>query len=447
MKSHLSGLRVSTGWGNYFVVRWPSRRRTWFALLAVAVVVAVAVPVAVLATGGSAPPSARVRRWREDIAYLASELPQVRAAGLGPVSRAAWASAASRLEAAVPQLTDGQLLVGLARMVAMLHDDETYLLFPAKPFFPLDAQWFGHDLYLLTVPATDRAVLGAQVLAVDGQPIARVMDRIGSVIGYQDTGYLDVTETGDLDDASVLYWLGITRSASSAEFTVRTTTGRQQTVLFRTGRAAGDIGQPDLLFSFVPGLAHVPLPLYLHDAAEPYWLDVLASQHAVYLKYNQCVDTTGFQQLVAQAVALLNRNPGYRLIVDLRDNVGGDSGPFGSLVNDIETDPQLDRPGRIIGLVNQFTFSAARADVVALQQAHVLLMGVPPEDPIDEYGDDQALQLPDSDITVVYTSGVVNGSAVAQGTPGVVIAPTLHQVLAGQDPVLAAALGYGRGVR
>jgi hypothetical protein len=428
-------------------VRWPSRRGTWFTLLAVALVVAVAVPVAVLATGGSAPPSARVLRWREDIAYLASELPQVRAGGLGPVSRTAWDSAASRLEAAAPQLTDGQLLVGLARMVAMLHDDETYLQFPAKPFFPLDAQWFGHDLYLLTVPAADRALLGAQVLAVEGQPIARVMHRIGSVTDYQDIGYLDVAETGELDDASVLYWLGITRSATSAEFTVRTTTGRQQTVLFRTGPGAGDIGQPDLLFSFVPGLAHVPLPLYLHDAAEPYWLDVLAGQHAVYLKYNQCLGTTGFQQLVAQAVAMLNRNPSYRLIVDLRDNVGGDTGPFGSLVSDIQADPQLDRPGRVIGLVNQFTYSAARTDVVALQQAHVLLMGVPPEDPIDEYGDDQALQLPDSDITIVYTGGVVNAQAVAQGRPGIVIAPTLRQVLAGQDPVLTAALGYGRGVR
>jgi hypothetical protein len=428
-------------------MRWPSRRKTWFALLAAAVVVAVAVPVAVLATGGSSPPSARVLRWREDIAYLASELPQVRAGGLGPVRRAAWDSAASRLEAAVPQLTDGQLLVGLARMVAMLHDDETYLQFPAKPFLPLDAQWFGHDLYLLTVPEADRALLGAQVLAVGGQPIARVMDRIGSVIDYQETRYLDVAETGELDDASVLYWLGITRSPTSAEFTVRTTAGRQQTVLFRTGQAAGNVGQPDLLFSFVPGLAHVPLPLYLHDAGEPYWLDVLAGQHAVYLKYNLCLSTTGFQQLVAQAVAVLNRNPSYRLIVDLRNNVGGDSGPFTSLTNDIAADPQLDRPGRVIGLVNQFTYSAARDDVVALQQAHVLLMGVPPEDPVDEYGDDQALQLPDSDITVVYTGGVVNGRAVAEGTPGIVIAPTLHQVLAGQDPVLAAALGYGRGVR
>jgi hypothetical protein len=213
----------------------------------------------VLATGGSAPPSARVLRWREDIAYLASELPQVRADGLGPVSRAAWDSATSRLEAAVPQLTDGQLLVGLARMVAMLHDDETYLEFPAEPFFPLDAQWFGRGLFLLAVPAADRALLGAQVLAVDGQPVAQVMDRIRSVTDYQDPGYLGAEETGVLDDASVLHWLGTTRSATSAQFTVRTTAGRQQTVRFQAGPAAGNIGQPDLLFSFVPGVAHVPL--------------------------------------------------------------------------------------------------------------------------------------------------------------------------------------------
>lgn len=127
--------------------------------------------------------------------------------------------------------------------------------------------------------------------------------------------------------------------------------------------------------------------------------------------------------------------------------MGGDTGPFGSLVNDIKADPQLDRPGRIIGLVNQFTYSAARTDVVALHLAHVLLMGVPPEDPIDEYGDDQAFQLPDPDITIVYTGGVVNTTGAAEGTPDIVIAPTLRQVLAGQDPVLAAALGYGRGAK
>ena len=94
-------------------------------ILGVVVVAAAAVPVAVFATGGAAAPSARVRQWREDIGYLASELPLVRVDGLEPISRATWDSTASRLEAEAPRLTDGQLLVGLARMVTMVHDDET----------------------------------------------------------------------------------------------------------------------------------------------------------------------------------------------------------------------------------------------------------------------------------------------------------------------------------
>jgi hypothetical protein len=45
----------------------------------------------------------------------------------------------------------------------------------------------------------------------------------------------------------------------------------------------------------------VPLPLYQQNAASPYWMKVLPVQHAVYLKYNQCLSGDGFQQLAARA--------------------------------------------------------------------------------------------------------------------------------------------------
>jgi hypothetical protein len=199
-----------------------------------------------------------------------------------------WDSAALRIEAEVPRLTDGQLLTKLASVVAMLHDNETMVELPPGPFYALDAQWFGRGLYLLAVPASDRTLLGAQLVAVDGHPIAQVMARIGSVVDYQDAGILDALETAYLDEAHVLYWLGIAGSPSSAQFTVRTTAGRQQSVLLQAG-GSGAFEATDLLFSFVPGTVHIPLPLYLHDASAPYWMDVLAGQRAVYLKYNQCL--------------------------------------------------------------------------------------------------------------------------------------------------------------
>jgi hypothetical protein len=162
----------------------------------------------------------------------------------------------------------------------------------------------------------------------------------------------------------------------------------------------------------------------------------------VYLKYNQCLSGSGFQQLAAQALAQLTTHPDYRLIVDLRNNLGGDSGPFQSLTSAIMASSQLRTRGRIIGLVNQFTDSSATVDAHSLQQAGAVLIGQPPEDPIDEWGGEQTFQLPWYGIVIQYTSAKVNSAATPMGMPNVVVEPTLAQILAGDDPVLAAALSY-----
>jgi hypothetical protein len=147
---------------------------------------------------------------------------------------------------------------------------------------------------------------------------------------------------------------------------------------------------------------------------------------------------------VAQALAILKQHPDYRLIVDLRDNIGGESASFESLVNGIKANPSIDRSGRIFGLVNQFTDSAATVDAYLLSSGtKALLVGVPPEDPIDEYGNRESLALPQSNIAIQYTTSIVNSTGTKLGMPDITVAPTLSQVLAWEDPVLAKALSYG----
>jgi hypothetical protein len=417
-------------------------RSRWLGAGTLAVILAAAALTAACTAGG---PSPRDQRWQRDIAYLARQLPDARAevGGLSvAVSLTAWNAAAARLEARVPRLSDGQVIVGMARMVAMLRDDETELRLPQQPVYALDAQYFGRAVYLLAVPSADRSLLGARLVAVDGLPVAQALARISTTIGDEDAELRSDDEVDELIDGGLLHWLGITRSPRAARFTVVTAAGRRRTVtLTATGSAFG----PWLNFLGTPtsGLAHVPLPLYLQHSSLPYWLQVLPAQHAVYLKYNNCLSDDGFQRLAAQALAVLQANPVDRLIVDLRGNAGGNTAPFTSLIAGIRADPAINRPGRIIGLVNHFTDSAARDDASMLAaQTRAVLIGSDPADPIDTYGNEQFFQLPGSGLTVQYTSAVVNSSVAPQGIPDIQIAPTLHQVLAGDDPVLAAALSY-----
>jgi hypothetical protein len=56
----------------------------------VAVPVVVVIVVTLLAASGGRPAMSRGQRWRQDIAYLASELPQVHVGGLLRGRRSAW---------------------------------------------------------------------------------------------------------------------------------------------------------------------------------------------------------------------------------------------------------------------------------------------------------------------------------------------------------------------
>jgi hypothetical protein len=393
------------------------------------------VAVTVFAVGRAQPVLSRDQRWRGDIAYLASELPQVHVSGLLQVPRPAWNAAAARLEQEVPRLTDGQVIVGMARMVAMLHDDETWVNMPPGPVFPFKLTWVSGGLYLVRVPVTDRDLLGARILDVGGYPIEQVLSRIGSTIDYQDPGLLRDRETGYLTDfPPLLSWLGVTRSPDCAAFTVRTVDGARL-----AARLCAVTRLP-------PGaLASIPQPLYQTGQDKPYWLRILPAQHAVYLKYNQCVDDNGFGRLAAQALAVLRRRPSYRLIVDFRDNGGGSTLPFASLIGGLRDDPAFQRPGRVFGLVNQYTDSAATVDANSLGQVPgAVLIGQQPGDPIDEYGNEESLTLPYSAITVTYTTTIVNDPRNWLAAPRVIVSPTIKQVLAGADPVLDTALSYGR---
>jgi len=416
-------------------------------LTAVALGPVLGTAIGACSSGASHPASsARDQRWQRDIAYLARELPALREAGLGGVGSSAWNAATARIEAAVPGLTDNQIAVRMAQMVAMLHDDETQVQLPPGPVFSFDAEQVGDGVYLLAVPAADKVLTGARLLAMDGHPIAQVMARAGTTIGAEDPQLLTDTESGALDDGALLHSLGITASATSATLTVRTAAGTEEKVRF-TAAGSAFISFPYPLIDQRPGMAHVPLAGYEQQSARPYWMRVLPAQHAVYLKYNQCLADNGFQRLAAQALALLRAHPDDRLIVDLRGNLGGDTGPVQALTTGMQADPSLGAPGRVIGLVNQFTDSAATADAQALKEAGAVLIGQAPADPIDRWGDEQTFRLPASGIVVRYTTSVVNSAGTPLGLPDVVVEPTLAQTLSGDDPVLAAALGYQPGAR
>ena len=103
------------------------------------------------------------------------------------------------------------------------------------------------------------ALLGARLLAFDGHPVAQVLARAGTVVDARNPQLLSNSETGALDDLSLLHSLGLATSTASATLTVMTSEGTKETVRLRPAAGSGFIKWPEFFADQVPGLADVPL--------------------------------------------------------------------------------------------------------------------------------------------------------------------------------------------
>jgi len=115
------------------------------------------------------PPGDRVEAWRQDLEYAKRKLLKLDKS-FTPETRAAYDAALIKLISQVSNLRDDQLIVNLARAVALADNGHTrlYLLRNRTDLrrYPVRVWWFRDGPYVIRAPAEKSAMLGCRVLAV-----------------------------------------------------------------------------------------------------------------------------------------------------------------------------------------------------------------------------------------------------------------------------------------
>ena len=102
--------------------------------------------------------------WREDLRYLARELPSRHVNAFHSVSRETFDAEVARLDAAIPRLNSDEVLVRFMRVVALIGDGHTHFDLPPSTLrYPIEMQWFGDELRVIAAQAPYHSAVGAQV--------------------------------------------------------------------------------------------------------------------------------------------------------------------------------------------------------------------------------------------------------------------------------------------
>ncbi|HEX3249327.1 MAG TPA: hypothetical protein VHS05_07860 [Pyrinomonadaceae bacterium] len=372
--------------------------------------------------------------WREDLHYLARELPNRHVNAFHTISRETFLSEVDRLDAAIPRMNGDEILAGLMRLVALIGDGHTHLDLSADSLrYPIELQWFGDDLRVVGAAAPYQAAVSARVVALGSTPIQDVMDRATQLVPRgENDGRTRLTATLQLTAPEVLHGLDVITDRANAPFALEHDSGERAAMSFSPA-PRGDLATWKMAWGEKP-------PLYLQHLNEQWWTEFLPDAQTVYFSFTAYPSDDEFRERTGALVQLLNKTRARRLVIDLRRNQGGDFDRFRRLLLPaVKSNAAINRKGGLFVITGPGTFSAAVVNALDLRnEANAILVGAPTGARPNHYGDHGDFLLPNSGFRVSYATqyhrfGADSDSAVLPDRP---IEPTWAEFRAGRDPVM-----------
>lgn len=396
-------------------------------------------PLTCAAQKTSQPPALTKEQWREDLRYFARELPKRHKNLFHSVSREQFERAVAELDAAIPSLQDHQIIVRMQQIAGKVGDGHTGVHLP--PYFklyPLGLYWFGHELRVIGAAKEYQSSLGTRVVKIGVFGIDEVQARILSCFPTaenENEWYVLSTSPAFIVDPEVLHALGIVPDLGRAPFTFEDEQGKQFTL-----EISAIAAPPVVNRAFAPTgwlWAAKEQPLSRQKPTESFWFTYLPDSQTTYVNF-RTYDSLG--EHARALFAFIDSNPTKRLVIDLRQNGGGDFFKGRQhLIRPLKERSAINQKGHLFVIIGRRTFSAAMVNAIDFRkETNAILVGEPIGERPNSYSENDEMTLPNSRLVVSYSTKYYK--FLDEDAPAVMpdkrIDPSWLDFKAGHDPVM-----------
>jgi hypothetical protein len=400
--------------------------------------------------------------WREDINLVAAEIRQNHPNPFKTISEKEFDNQVSTLLGDVQTLSDKNIIVQLASIVASVNDSHTRLAIPREhpglglefghkgtpapnndglefKQMPVSFAVFEDGIFVTGSTKKLRHLIGRKLLTIGTMSAKDALKKV-QLITFSENKQLEKLMGADrLSLPEALNVLGIIDDPREIMLTLEQPSGAVDTINIVPLR-----NEP---FEWITALRDLSLPHYLNDVDKKHWWKYLESEQTVYAKINEIGD--GEIRLVEFAATIVKEaeKRDAKLVIDLRHNFGGSNDLNVSLVQAIVKSDELNQFGRTFVLTGRRTFSAAQHLVNNLEQyTRTIFVGEPTGAPPDHFGDSSKTRLPNSGLTLrvssLHWSSYLANDDRKSTIPDLLISWTSAAYFSGEDPALSAAVNF-----
>ncbi|MEO7506020.1 MAG: tetratricopeptide repeat protein [Pyrinomonadaceae bacterium] len=403
--------------------------------------------------------AAEAARWREDLRFLAQEMPRVHRNLFHTMKPVQFEAAIKRLDERIPTLGRHQIIVEMERIVAMVGDGHTNISPTRDPkigfhTLPIKFYWFKDGWYIRAATREHAELIGARVLKIGNVPMVQAYAKARDLIGRDNEMDAKFFAPQLMVMPEVLQALGLSDNTVAGHFTVEQAGKERDIVLAPYGPAEMMPSDTDATWVMKPEWMDArdiqpsaKSALWLRDPLNKFWFQYLADSKTLYVQLNQVgnKDDETLAMFAGRLSSFMETNPVDRLVLDLRLNRGGNGGLNRPLLVAL-IKSKLDQPGKFFTLIGRSTFSAAQFLINDLEKySNTIFIGEPSGGKVNSYGDSKKIMLPNSGITVrVSTLWWQEDERDHRQWTAPLIAAELAfaDYRAGVDPALNAAIGY-----
>lgn len=383
-------------------------------------------------------------RWRQDLSALATQLTTRHPNPYFTTKKADFDRAVADLDAAIPTLPDSAVVVGLMRVAALIGDGHTQILIAdvigssGMRLFPWQLYWFEGGLYVVRTTPESAAAQGARVLTIGGRDVTEVERLVATAISHENEYWVHERSPYYMVVLDVLQALEVLPAGDRGTFLLEAPDGRRFTLELPTVTASA-------WNSFVRSpVVPTPAPLYLRHPELYYWYEYRADERVLYFQYNVCREQAGrpLGAFTNELLSFVDSHPVDRMIFDLRNNTGGNSGLIAPLLTGLANRGIFSSLGRSFVIIGRATFSSGLKNSIDLRKLGAPALGEPTGGKPNGYGEVLTFNLPNSDILVRHSTRaftVVAGDPIAL-FPDVAFPPRASEFFGGKDPVVDAVV-------